>query len=355
MASPPILDFDRLLSPINGDDPAGADLRWEPIYQQIKEARPKVDRDAFGLSEEELVDWNPVVNLTTETLSDRSKDLMIAAWLCEALVHLHGFAGFRDGIKLLNALLSDYWDGLYPRPQDGDLEPRAAPLLFLTMPGRGAQLPNMLREAPLTPDREPIFSWNYWKSRQQKDGESVDAFAQRAEEVAEKSRLFDQAVANAPLEFARTLLDDMQEAHAELVRFAQITIEKFGDVAPGTTAIRAALDECLSRAKISYKDRIASDVPDDEVAAAEGNGQAAGGGGSGNGPIRSREDAFRKLAEVANFLRQKEPQNPIYLLVERAVLWSRMPFEQLLTELIKDAGARDQVTELLGIRPPPEN
>jgi len=36
--------------------------------------------------------------------------------------------------------------------------------------------------------------------------------------------------------------------------------------------------------------------------------------------------------------------------VERAVLWSKMPFEELLRELVKDAGARGQIGELLGIK-----
>ena len=83
---------------------------------------------------------------------------------------------------------------------------------------------------------------------------------------------------------------------------------------------------------------------------AGGNGQARG---RASGPISSREEAFNRLAEVAAFLRQKVPQSPIYLLVERAVSWSRMPFDQLLGALIKDAGTRGQVSELLGIEEPP--
>jgi type VI secretion system protein ImpA len=353
MASPSTLDFDRLLAPISGDDSCGADLRWEPVYQELKDARPKDDRSAFENETQQIADWNPLLELSIETLSGSTKDLMIAAWLNEALVHRRGFAGFRDGIKLINALLANFWDGLYPRPQDGDLEPRVAPLVFLTTDGRGARLPNMLRETALTPDSDEVYSLNYWKARQRREGESVEAFGLRAAEVAEKTQAFDEAVTRMSLDFTRNLLEDMQQGHAELVQLNTTLDEKFGNLAPGTTALRGALEECLQRVKVIYKDKGGYD----EAGGGDGgssreNGQAAG---TMSGPIKSREDAFRRLAEVANFLRQKEPQNPIYLLVERAVLWSRMPFEQLLAELVKDSSARDQVGELLGLKHPPES
>ena len=77
----------------------------------------------------------------------------------------------------------------------------------------------------------------------------------------------------------------------------------------------------------------------EEESTSESNGEAPG--RSIAGPIRTRDDAFRRLAEVAAFLRQREPQSPIYLLVERAVSWSRMPFDQLLGRA--DQGRRRQV------------
>ncbi|HEX3727613.1 MAG TPA: type VI secretion system protein TssA [Pirellulales bacterium] len=350
---PAILNFERILSPISEENPCGADLRWEAIFQRIKDARPKQDRDAFGLDESNAPDWSPVVDMAFEALASQSKDLMLAAWLTEALVHEHGFAGCRDGLKLINGLLSNFWEPLYPRPDGADLEPRVAPLVFLTASDRGARLPIALRETPLTPDRDEVYSWNYWRARQKFDGENNDAFALRANEVAEKTQKFDQAVAKMPLDFARSLYETIEEAQAELTLLNNNLNERFGDVAPGSHALRSALDDCGLRVRLILKDRGADDVQTaGESASAQENGHVSGGVA---GPIQSREEAFRRLAEVASFLRQKEPQNPIYLLVERAVLWSRMPFEQLLGELVKDSSARGQIGELLGIKPPEDS
>lgn len=349
MASQNILDFDRLLSPIAADNPCGADLRWEPIYQEVKDARPKEDRDAFGLDSPVAANWTPVIDLTSDVLATQSKDLMLAAWLTEALVHQNGFAGFRDGLKLINGLLEDWWDGLYPLPDGDDLEPRAAPLLFLTSAGRGA-LAESLKDAPLAPGDEEVFCWNYWRARQPMPNEPVDAFALRAEEVAEKTRKFDEAVSQVTFDFAKNLYEDVQQGQAELVRFNRNLDARFKDAAPGTTKLRASLEECLLRARNIFKDKGGfAEAADSDEGSSDSNGEARG---SASGPIRTRDDAFRRLAEVAAFLRQREPQSPIYLLVERAVSWSRMPFDQLLGELIKDSGARGQVGELLGIKPP---
>lgn len=353
MASDSILDFDRLLRPISDDNPCGADLRWEDTYQQIKDARPKQDRDAFGLDEVTVGEWPPVIELTSDALAERSKDLMLSAWLTESLVQVHGFAGLRDGLKLINGLIETFWDGLYPLPDGDDLEPRAAPLVFLTTEGSGARLPDTLKDVPLTPDRDEAFSWNYWRARQPMPKETSEKFALRSEEVQEKIAKFDGAVARMSLDAARKVYEDVQAAQQELARFDKILDERFKDVAPGTSGLRASLQECFVRVRAIYKEKggfaeSGSDAADDEGASASSNGQSTG----SVGPIRTREDAFRRLAEVAAFLKLKEPQSPIYLLVERAVTWSRLPFDQLLSELIKDAGARHQVGELLGIKSP---
>lgn len=73
---------------------------------------------------------------------------MLAAWLTEALMNQHGFAGCRDGFKLLNEFLEQFWDSVYPQvPDDGDLEIRLAPLVWCSIADRGGKLPLLLREA----------------------------------------------------------------------------------------------------------------------------------------------------------------------------------------------------------------
>ncbi len=137
----------ELLAPIAGDNPAGSDLRYDPVYDKIKEAR-REDLDVpvgDWATTRKTADWAVVVKLATEALTKRTKDLQIAVWLTEGLLRRDGFAGFRQGLELTMGLLDQFWDNVYPELEDGDSEMRAAPLGWL-----GLKLDLGVKLAPIT-------------------------------------------------------------------------------------------------------------------------------------------------------------------------------------------------------------
>ncbi|HWA97555.1 MAG TPA: type VI secretion system protein TssA [Pirellulales bacterium] len=360
MASAPQIDIDRLLSPIAGDHPCGADLRWEPIYQEIKSARQRGDRDLLETGEEPPpVEWRRIIDLASEALAEQTKDLMIASWLVEALVNNPGpagFAGLRDGLKVISGLLENFWEQVYPLPEDGDLETRVAPLVFITDARTGARLPNCLREVSLAAATDESYSFNYFNARKlSPKGENEDdsSYERRSAEAAERARKFDDAIAATPVDFIKRVYDDLLEATAELKRFDSLLDEKFGRLAPGTSALRQNLEEITTKVRSIVRDKGGLVETVEQPSAGDETDQGSAGQATlatTNGRITSRQEAFRRLAEVAQYLRITEPQSPVAYLIERAVAWGHMPFEQLLTELIRDEGVRGQVGELLGIR-----
>src|SRR5271165_3198722 len=102
---------DDLLIPIEGPNPSGANLRYDPIFDKIKEARREEDQPPAGMTERDRkVADNPlVIKLTTDVLAKKTKDLQIAAWLTEASLKQKGFAGLRDGLLLCNGLVENFW------------------------------------------------------------------------------------------------------------------------------------------------------------------------------------------------------------------------------------------------------
>src|SRR5262245_47950369 len=126
MATKPLVDIEALLAPIAGDNPAGVSLRYAGDFDEIRNLQPKADRDAFEASGQEG-QWPKIIQAASQKIRTKSKDLQLAAWLTEALVQQHGFAGLRDGLKLIFGLCEQFWDGVYPLPDEGDLEVRAAP------------------------------------------------------------------------------------------------------------------------------------------------------------------------------------------------------------------------------------
>ena len=121
---------DELLQPIAGANPSGQDLRYDPVYDAIKEARREDDDLNQGAwqTERKVADLPKIISLSTDALKKRTKDLQIAAWLTDALLRKEGFPGLAMGLKVCHGLLDKFWDTLYPPIEEDDLELRAAPL-----------------------------------------------------------------------------------------------------------------------------------------------------------------------------------------------------------------------------------
>lgn len=65
---------------------------------------------------------------------------------------------------------------------------------------------------------------------------------------------------------------------------------------------------------------------------------------------QSREDAFRRLVAIADYLKRTEPLNPVSYLVERAVQWTKMPLEDWLGEVIRNEDVLTHLRDTLGIK-----
>jgi len=350
MATKPLLDFEALLTPISGDNPAGAALRYAGDYDEIKALLPKPDRDAFEASGQDG-QWSKLVQITSQKLRDKSKDLGIAAWLTEGLVHQHGFAGLRDGFTLLHGLCDQFWEYVYPLPDEGDYEVRAAPLQSLLE----RNSPLWVGEVPLTknpiksPDTDDLIpvTYNLWHS----------IVVAQLEDKKSLQGPMDQAGAESPTDFLQRLYEDMEQCESALQTLRQLVDDRFGAVAPGTSAIADVIAKCKSRVATVLGKRgvsLATSETTSETSDSNGEGSAegdhAGGSSSFQGPISSREDALDKLREVADYFRRTEPHSPVPYLIQRAINWSRMSFDQLLIELVKDENSRLDINTTLGIK-----
>src|SRR5215469_952045 len=143
---------DSILDPISSDRPAGADLRWTPEWDRIKEARradDNLDAGSWAKKEPKSADWHAVREFAAAALIERTKDLQLALWLTEASMRLHGFRGLHEGLRIVRELMTRYWDlGLYPSMEDGP-EDRAGPFEWLNF-----KLVDVITAIPITARRD---------------------------------------------------------------------------------------------------------------------------------------------------------------------------------------------------------
>jgi type VI secretion system protein ImpA len=247
MATPPTLDVDDLLKPIPGERPAGRSLAYEPEYDALREARRSDDQTNPGewKREVKLADWSAVVALGTQCLREKSKDLQIASWVAEALLHLHGFAGLRDGLGLVNGIQEQFWESYFPEIDDGDLESRSGPFLFLNDP---RAVPFLIRSVPLTRGLgERAFSYeDYRASRETENALKKNPEKSKAilAEGRVTAKMFDDQVKQTPRAFYETLVDDLRQATAAFRVLDQGNDARFGPAAPSLLNVAKAIEDC---------------------------------------------------------------------------------------------------------------
>lgn len=105
------MDYQTLgKSPIEGDKPAGIDVRYEPEFETLQNEIDKLGSPTASGQ----VDWDRIVNTAVKILETQSKDLTVASYLAVGLVRTGGVAGLDQSLQVLKDLVETFWDQLYP-------------------------------------------------------------------------------------------------------------------------------------------------------------------------------------------------------------------------------------------------
>ena len=365
MGSPEVLDFDRLLAPIPGENPAGEDPRQDfspgSTYREVRARRSEARQAERSMVYEDEspgppADWRPILELGTKLLAEEAKDLEAAGLIIEALVRREGIAGLRDGFRLARELCERFWDNLYPMPDDEGIVTRVGPLSGLNGEDSDGLLMGPISRLPVT-GGSTVGPFSAVDHKMALDLERIEDPGRRAARMehpdAPTVQKFDLAVSETPVEFVENLLEDLSDCSREFESLCGVLEEKCGEdergfsLAPPSSNIRNALRECRELVENTYRHFLSVG---DEAAEEDGGGELAVGSVDTAKGVATREDAFRALLQVAEFFKRTEPHSPVSYSLEQAVRWGRMPLPELLEELIQDSSTREQAFKLVGIR-----
>jgi type VI secretion system protein ImpA len=366
----PVADLEALLKPISDESPAGQDLRSilldakKGIYwhDRIREAH----RENLYETVPKLPDWPTVISLSTQALSTLTKDLQVAAWLSDGLVKHNGhdrLAGLRDSFRLVRGLIEQYWETVFPaidpEGEDGQYTARGN-----IIAGLDTRLALAVKAIPLTESTTGLkYSFANWEESKVFDVPDKEKYETLTSDEAERAdRLREQAVqggkvtgeewrravSGTPYQFFRERLELLNECSEELTALDEAMDLRFQRETPGVKGLQKSLDEMTSLVR-----NLEQEKRPPELAPPQGGLDSPDGQGAlpmFSGSVQTRQEALRRLAEVADYFRQAEPHSPISYLVQRAVKWGNMPLESWLEEVVKDRSVLDQVRETLGIK-----
>jgi type VI secretion system protein VasJ len=283
---------------VPGDLPVGESLKYDPDYEAVAAELAKIGTVAGG-----EVDWKLVAGKSASLL-ERSKDLYLATALAFALFNTDGWPGLKAGMEALTGMCDGLWADCYPARS----RMRARVALFEWLSER---VTNHLAD----PNRATPA-----------DGANVAACAAMADALFAAC---DQKRMEGP-----------DNGLGGLVRSLRETRDRVGGGAPAAGAAPAA-----------------------GTLAAGGAAPATGGGAptvtapergaplSPNGVIATREEAFRRLGELAEFFAKAEPLSPVGPLLQRASAWGRMSYKDLYQELLgQSKDAKNILWDALGIK-----
>ena len=368
-------DLEAILAAIPGDQPVGTDLREDytptSVYFRLRDARADArdaerqadspDRQGEGGGGDEGLQgkWRPVATLAAGALKDSTKDLEVATWLTEALVRTAGLEGLKAGASVIGGLVERYWEGLFPLPEEGDMEMRVAAVAGLSGQGADGTLMQPLRKLPLftRPDGSPFCLWQYQSSlelagildperREQRIASGVVPF----EDVEKEAR----AAGKAHWAAQRAVLVEVMTAWEAMGRALD---EKAGPASPSGIRVRDALQLMLDTCnRFAPETEAAEQAPADGASATAPAAIARTGAAAppavDGGAIAGREQALGQLEAIAEWFKRNEPNSPIGYTLDEAVRRARMAWPELVAELIADEGSRTALLTSLGMKRP---
>jgi type VI secretion system protein ImpA len=257
----------------------------------------------------------------------------------DAHVRKEGFAALAPAMQFLHDLLEQFWDTLYPPiDEDGDMEVRAAPLVWL-----GVKLAEPLGFVPIVSGK---LSWHqYQESRTV--GYEADADTSEKQEARENrikegkitAEQFDEAIEATSVSSLRDIYKQLNQGKDAVQELADFCDMQFGDFAPSFIKTRDAIEEIAQTVRIilgkkpggleeeaaepidDFSVGLSSEVETSTPSELEAEpAETAAPRGAVNG-------FAGQLGSICRAMRAKDPEDPAPYLILRGFAWASIMFQ----------------------------
>jgi type VI secretion system protein ImpA len=324
-----------MLAEISAANPCGDDLEYDSEFlelERVVHGKPDVQ---YG---ETVVAATPPDWKVAETLSlgllAKSRDLRIAVHLARALLHRKGFNGFAESLALIEGLLEQRWEDVYPRlDSDDDNDPTARVNALAALTDQSGMLLDV-RDAPLVSSR--AHGVVTLRSIEYATGEVPSPDDVEPQSLSS----IDAAIADAREDAVATYAA-LSDALRSAARIETVLTERVGaaraiDLAPLVRMLRRVAD--------FMGERIGDTSSDPDGGAIFTDAQAGeADAGARNlatptaiqiaGDIANRQDVVRMIDKICAYYERHEPSSPVPMVLMRARRLVDKSFMEILQDL----------------------
>lgn len=353
-ASRPLIDEALVLAPLSGEPRTGRWLRYEPVYDEIRQAReqenPYLSR---GIWKRDLkrAEWNRVEYLSYKCLTQDSKDLQIMAWLVEAWTVLDGMMGFIRGMKLFTHMTKTFWEDGFPYPDEHE----SRQSLFEWMDKAFAE--RMYFFAISMPkDEYQELPWVLAEWRQaQRIGQIVKRTPDPKKELERAQAAgepvlsdFEATILHTPPDFFDQALVYLEEARTQVKELETFLDEQMGDHTPSFSFFKEVFSDferIWRRAHVTIQPKSESVTLSPEPFALPDTPSRK----TIDSPpeIKNRDQAYTTIQEIADLLKMLEPQSLTPYILNRIAKWKDKSLPEILQSLTQHPSESALLLQLL--------
>lgn len=344
-------DLAGLLLPISPENPQGVSLEYEPIYDDIRQARESdpdyLQNGEWTASVPRRADWEKVHKLCILTLTKQSKDLQLACWLVEAQTHLQGIEGMAFGLRFLNEFIARFWLQCWPAVDDDGTTIRYAKLSRLDR-----DISQMLYARPLL--QHETSSLAHWRkvlaferkvsaSPHLQDVLTMEEGDFTLASFERQSALFCITEIRQQVNRLTGVLEQLNELDERYLSLIDEDKRQplFRQTYQLLTDMLNFLHRVMQRLKPVDSDKGMASPEDTNIDVFSRDTLAT------DSQEMSRHVAINQMLEIAHFFRQTEPSSPVPFLMERAARWANMTLTEWLEEMLTDNNSLRDINHVL--------
>lgn len=359
-------DFEVFSSPLADERPSGEDLKYSQLFRDIEEARRGDDLSlptGVWQASPKKSEWSTVERMCRDALMNVSKDIRLVAWLSEAWIKLYGVRALSAALRLYCVMHTVFWDTFYPQIDDDQAELRLAAFekginlliqALVSVPFFSSEKESVVTLAVY---RQAVYAMRFQEQTQ-------NTFAQDQISL----NLLNEILAQAPPRDIDSLLQSMTSARTMMQYLRELCETLPYPEQPGLYRLRDILDEMSgilgryqpkltvvsSLAEIKAEaDKVQSNESMQIISSQDDSTidmQPLMASPSQTIPtyFQNRDQAYKTLGIIADFLQKEEPHSPASFLIRRAIAWGEMNLPELFDELFQEGQDIAQVRRLLG-------